>query len=524
VPGEDLIVQAFSPVDVVVTDPMGRTISKDVSTIPSASYAEEDLNGDGDLDDEVTIPDPLLGDYLIQVVAEQGADLTDTYTLDVIFGDESITLAENVRIQDIPTQLYSFFCPQHSLEPGWNLISIPVQLADNTIDAALESIAGLFDSVWRWVRDPTYPSGGYWELYDPDSPIISDLGTFDPGNGYWVNMKDTAVLSLEVQDVSDEPIQLESGWNLLGYKGTTAQAVEDALSSIAGHFSSAWVWMCDPTHANGGYWMLYDPNSPLISDLETLEPGMGVWVNAIDTCTWDISSGAQPAPALPPVTALGSAGASPSHKPEIPYIVWGSVEVDGVKMTGKGRHGGTTPTVVLKVDDEVRSSCQLGTAERYGDFYRLDVPETMRRRLKPATPDSWAQAELYVQIDDTVAKAAPVPSGRPGQIIRFDLSVQTPPKVNLLHQNYPNPFNPDTWIPYQLKDDAHVEIRIYTATGQLVRTLNLGHHPVGFYTDREKAAYWDGKNEAGEHVASGVYFYSIKAGDFTTIRKMAIVR
>ena len=91
-------------------------------------------------------------------------------------------------------------------------------------------------------------------------------------------------------------------------------------------------------------------------------------------------------------------------------------------------------------------------------------------------------------------------------------------------QNYPNPFNPDTWIPYQLSADSHVEIKIYTSTGRLARTLNLGRKPAGFYMDKQKAAYWDGRNEAGEHVASGIYFYSIKAGDLKTTRKMIITK
>ncbi|MBN2015912.1 T9SS type A sorting domain-containing protein [Candidatus Dojkabacteria bacterium] len=93
-----------------------------------------------------------------------------------------------------------------------------------------------------------------------------------------------------------------------------------------------------------------------------------------------------------------------------------------------------------------------------------------------------------------------------------------------LLQNYPNSFNPDTWIPYQLAQDTDVLVRIYDATGNLVRTLNIGHKATGFYTTKEKAAYWDGKNEAGEQVASGIYFYSIQAGDFTATKKMVITR
>lgn len=98
------------------------------------------------------------------------------------------------------------------------------------------------------------------------------------------------------------------------------------------------------------------------------------------------------------------------------------------------------------------------------------------------------------------------------------------PEQSVLLQNYPNPFNPDTWIPYQLRQDSHVVIKIHTATGQLVRVLDLGYKNAGFYTTKSGAAYWDGRNEAGEPVASGLYFYTLKAGDFMSIKKMAIAK
>ena len=98
-----------------------------------------------------------------------------------------------------------------------------------------------------------------------------------------------------------------------------------------------------------------------------------------------------------------------------------------------------------------------------------------------------------------------------------------PVKFALL-QNYPSLFNPDTWIPYQLAEDVDVTVRIYNAAGRLIRSLNLGYKAAGFYTSKEKAAYWDGKNEAGEQVASGIYFYTIQAGDFAATKKMVIAR
>ena len=96
-----------------------------------------------------------------------------------------------------------------------------------------------------------------------------------------------------------------------------------------------------------------------------------------------------------------------------------------------------------------------------------------------------------------------------------------PEKTALLH-NYPNPFNPETWIPYHLAEPAEVTLTLYTADGKVVRTLALGHQSAGFYQSRSRAAYWDGRNEVGERVASGVYFYTLTAGEFSTTRKMVI--
>ncbi len=90
--------------------------------------------------------------------------------------------------------------------------------------------------------------------------------------------------------------------------------------------------------------------------------------------------------------------------------------------------------------------------------------------------------------------------------------------------NYPNPFNPETWIPYRLAKDADVTLHIYAMNGTLVRTLELGHQAAGIYQNRSRAAYWDGKNALGETVASGVYFYTLTAGDFTATRKMLILK
>ncbi|MXV82687.1 T9SS type A sorting domain-containing protein [Candidatus Poribacteria bacterium] len=98
------------------------------------------------------------------------------------------------------------------------------------------------------------------------------------------------------------------------------------------------------------------------------------------------------------------------------------------------------------------------------------------------------------------------------------------PQATQLLANYPNPFNPETWIPYQLANPTDVSLSIHAADGKLVRTLALGYQSAGVYQSKSRAAYWDGRNEVNEQVASGLYFYTITTGDFTATRKMLILK
>ena len=383
------------------------------------------------------------------------------------------------------------------LVPEWNLISAPIELGDTAREIVLETIDGSYTAVWAY--DPS----NSWERYIVGGPdFLNTLTDIVSGKGYWIKMSDAATLNLNGIGMVEDPIDLLLGWNLVGFNSLTAMALADALASIASNYASIWGYDA----ASGGWTRHIEGGPPFLNDLETLESGRGYWINATAPGPWNLNGGAA-APPSPSVIAGARQGYASTTKPEIPYTIWGSVETDGIKLTDGA-------TVLLKVGDKVQSSYRLGARVGYEAFYVLDVLPN----------DDSVEVKLCVRVDDTVVEAAPVPPGKPGQITRFDLSVQIPPKVSLLRQNYPNPFNPDTWIPYQLREDTDVRIEIYAATGQLVRTLNLGHKPAGFYTGKEKAAHWDGRNEAGEYVASGVYFYRIEAGDLVSTRKMVIVR
>ena len=135
-------------------------------------------------------------------------------------------------------------------------------------------------------------------------------------------------------------------------------------------------------------------------------------------------------------------------------------------------------------------------------------------RISPAVLQAWI-AQAQAENDGSLVFRQGIAN------LQWLLALLIPERTVLL-ANYPNPFNPETWIPYQLATAADVQIRIYATSGVLVWTLNLGHQPAGIYQQRRRAAYWNGKNEMGESVASGVYFYTLTAGDFTATGKMLI--
>ena len=136
--------------------------------------------------------------------------------------------------------------------------------------------------------------------------------------------------------------------------------------------------------------------------------------------------------------------------------------------------------------------------------------------LTAADVQHWLTQAQHANLTDVASQR--------GILILEQLLAALTPKETVLLPNYPNPFNPETWIPYQLAAPANVTITIYAVNGQLVRTLELGHQAVGVYESQSRAAYWDGKNEVGEPVASGVYFYTFTAGDFIATRKMLILK
>ena len=155
-------------------------------------------------------------------------------------------------------------------------------------------------------------------------------------------------------------------------------------------------------------------------------------------------------------------------------------------------------------------------AQHLGETSTPAAPAAVPASLSPETVQEWIDM-AHAHNDGSIAFAQGITT------LERLLALMVPDKT-VLRANYPNPFNPETWIPYHLANDTAVQISIYDIQGVLVRQLDIGHQKAGYYTDRTKAAYWDGRNEIGESVASGVYFYTLTTDDYTETRRMTIIK
>ena len=155
-------------------------------------------------------------------------------------------------------------------------------------------------------------------------------------------------------------------------------------------------------------------------------------------------------------------------------------------------------------------------AQHLGETSIPAAPAALPVSLSPETVREWIDI-AHAQNDGSVAFAQGIAT------LERLLALMIPGKT-VLRANYPNPFNPETWIPYHLASDTEVRISIYDIQGVLVRQFNLGYQKAGYYTDRTRAAHWDGRNEIGEPVASGVYFYTLTTDDYTGTRRMVILK
>ncbi len=273
--------------------------------------------------------------------------------------------------------------------------------------------------------------------------------------------------------------------------------------SLAGLTGATTVITLDAAHQQFVGWT---PSAP--DDGFPIEGGKGYIVNVPDTRQFafigsEWTNQTETAAAAPAIRVAQEAWA---------FVVSGHLEgkpaFDGYQVIVRNLRTNSTTITSVRGDYFAAATADLArrSVVQVGDVIEVRVigpdrnVESHTLNFK-VTPESISDAVLSIRLDSI------------GQ-----------PKLTQLLQNFPNPFNPETWIPYQLETAADVTLQIYDTSGGLVRTLYLGFKPQGFYMTRSTAAYWDGRNNLGEQVASGVYLYSLHTPDFSATRKMLILK
>ena len=181
-----------------------------------------------------------------------------------------------------------------------------------------------------------------------------------------------------------------------------------------------------------------------------------------------------------------------------------------------GKDDNEYPKVDVNKDGTVDIIDLLLVASHLGEFCYTSAPKS-NSSISQGHTDSISEwlSQAYIQDDGSEVF-------RHGIANLEDLVTNIIPEQTKLFSNYPNPFNPETWIPYDLAQDANVQIEIYNLRGESVHTLNIGHQKSGNYRSKQQAAYWNGRNSDGELVGSGIYYYTLTTNNSKSIRKMVI--
>ena len=387
------------------------------------------------------------------------------------------------------------------LQPGWNMVSLPGQLSESTPTALTDQSETAMLPMFSW-----NPSGYSYQQVDQ----------IQLGKGYWLLSLDTdgESLSVPVTLTDSYTVDLKPGWNLIGSVSEDcdfSQPVVSPEKSIAKHSLFEW-------KANGSSYQ-----KSLV-----IKPGKGYWVLCWNDCQLTVDSNSVPA-------------ASPSRLVEPTSLI--VLRVDSGQRQRKLEIGWDS-----NLEGMDYPLPPMGPQESEFEVYLAGEKYHWSRQIRPTTSkeERWqmklkSRHDVQISIESNQGadgQELVIEDGEKELLLRLGQEVRLEsgdrylslyirpmnPQVSQVLQNYPNPFNPETWIPYQLSQEAAVSLQIYDGQGRLVRKLELGWKEAGYYTTAAEAIYWDGRNANGESVSSGLYFYRLQAGDYSQTRKMVILK
>ncbi len=432
--------------------------------------------------------------------------------------------AGNVRSVSVSVDLRNGAEFELSVPKDISLIHIPLNVTEvNGQTKAIKTVSALYDALggsanvnFIITRDT---SAGAWRSYLGDQnkgtaldrEITADLGLITV-------MKNAVAVLLKGDALGTDgksQITLKRGTNLVGVplKNANLKRVSDLLSLTGIKDNATSIIVSD----KGAFKVVTRPDDP--GDI-SITGGQSFIVTAradgvaeVTGEAWDnVSSRAS---AAPPMALVGL-----RVDTQTPVLEVHGTVVDGVKGVAKDGFrvsvknlstGASLNTLSGSETSDARYSITFvessGRAAQVGDILEISVDTQ--------NPLIGVQPLRHIVTTDDV---------KASQIQLENLITYEIPKETKLLPNYPNPFNPETWVPYRLAKDSSVTLTIYDTMGKLVRTIQVGYKPAAVYESRDKAIYWDGRNNNGERVASGIYFYNLTAKDFTATRKMVILK
>ncbi len=404
-----------------------------------------------------------------------------------------------------------------SIPAGTHLIHIPLAVNQiNGEDATIETVGDLYNALGDEVNFIiTVGDDGGWKTYlgDISTGTVADAAIEDD-TGLIVVMSDAKTLEL-VGDAlgtdSASMISIDVGNNLVGVplEPDDMSMISDLLVDGVGAIAVS--------KADGmGFHTIREPgqdgDGPIVGGVGYLVVYIGTEATSIPIVgsAWENSGAVSAAPAV---------AFDGTHTPVL-YVEGGVMDefnmlarVPELRVTVKNLSTGASLDTVLGT--ELSATAYSGTfvelsrhAAKAGDV--LEIVAHAPNPFVGVRP----VPQIVVSAEEVLTSRIKLP----------DLELYEIPSETELLANYPNPFNPETWIPYRLAKAAEVTIEIYDTNGSLVRSIDVGFKPAAVYESRASAIYWDGRNNYGERVASGVYFYHLSAGAYSATRKMLIMK
>ena len=460
----------------------------------------------------------------------------------VVFGANALSvidLEEGVEIQTIPME--AGVAPGASMNPYTNMAVVPIAQSNSAavVDLTRGEVVATIPVGKNPICSVIEPTMNLALVSNADSDDVSviDLDTLSVVDTITVGVKPacmaideatmTAVVSnhrsheitiIDLKKISTAAedysrtffLQLESGLNMISLplRPLTQRTARDLMNEIG----ATMVIKLDAQRSRFVGFTEADSG-----DGFSIEGGQGYIVNVKNSKIVPFVGAAwtnEPPLAAAPTLETDSAWA---------FVVSGALNLPDDKT---GWHGGTAPTDSYTIQARnLRTSVITTDLVSKSGYFALASADLSKKSIIQATDKLEIIAKdasgnvvsrVVCTIDaDNIGKAYLNVPLRLGDII---------PSQTALLQNYPNPFNPETWIPFALAEDSLVTVNIYDTNGRLVRRFALGERGAGVYTSKDHALYWDGRNETGERVSSGIYFYQLRAEDFTAVRRLVIMK